>query len=120
MRKILIIGAGKSSISLIDYLVEHAEAEKWEITVADMTRELALQKTKGRAHTQAASIDMKNDETRRALIRTFDIVISMLPAVYHSIIAQDCLELGKNLVTPSYISLTMKEMDDAVKSKGLI
>jgi len=120
MRKILIIGAGKSSISLIDYLVDHATAENWELTVADLSEELALQKTKGRPHTQAAGIDIKNDESRRALILTSDIVISMLPAIYHSIIAQDCVELGKDLVTPSYISPAMKEMDEAVKKKGLI
>ncbi len=120
MRNILILGAGKSSISLIDYLADHAMAEKWQLTVADLTEELALQKTKGRDHTKATSIDIKNDQTRRALIGSFDIVISMLPAMFHSIIAHDCLDLGKNLVTPSYISPAMKEMDEAVKNKGLI
>jgi saccharopine dehydrogenase-like NADP-dependent oxidoreductase len=120
MRKILIIGAGKSSISLIDYLVQHASAENWELTVADMTKELALQKTKGRTHTQATSIDIENEDIRRSLIQAFDIVISMLPAMFHGVIARDCVELGKNLVTPSYISPAMKEMDEDVRSKGLI
>ena len=83
MRKILILGAGKSSISLIDYLVENATAEKWELMVADMTEELARQKTKGRPHTKAAPIDIKNEQTRRELIQSFDIVISMLPATFH-------------------------------------
>jgi hypothetical protein len=45
MKKILILGAGKSSIYLIDYLVDHASAENWEITVGDITSELALAKT---------------------------------------------------------------------------
>jgi saccharopine dehydrogenase-like NADP-dependent oxidoreductase len=120
MRKILIIGAGKSSISLIDYLVEHAAAQNWELTVADITAELALHKTKGRAHTQAVAFDIKDENGRKGLISQFDIVISMLPAVFHSIIAHDCLDLGKNLVTPSYISPAMKDMDAAVKAKGLI
>jgi saccharopine dehydrogenase-like NADP-dependent oxidoreductase len=120
MRKILILGAGKSSISLIDYLVEHAAAENWELMVADISEELALQKTKGRPHTQATTIDIKNEQTRRGLIKSFDIVISMLPAVYHIIIAQDCIVLGKNFVTPSYISPAMKEMDAAACAKGLI
>jgi saccharopine dehydrogenase-like NADP-dependent oxidoreductase len=120
MRNILILGAGKSSIYLIDYLAEHAEAENWEITVADLTKELALLKTKSRPHTHATSVDIKNDETRRQLISASDIVISMLPAAYHSIIAGDCLDLGRSLVTPSYISPAMREMDAAVKAKGLI
>jgi saccharopine dehydrogenase-like NADP-dependent oxidoreductase len=120
MRKILIIGAGKSSIYLIDYLVEHATTQNWELTVADMTADLALHKTKGRANTCAVAFDIKDEKSRKALVEAFDIVISMLPAMFHSIIAQDCLELGKNLVTPSYISPAMKEMDAAVRDRGLI
>jgi saccharopine dehydrogenase-like NADP-dependent oxidoreductase len=120
MRNILILGAGKSSISLIDYLTEHAAKENWSVTVADMSEKLALQKTKGRVYTQAISIDIENDQTRQELIARYDIVISMLPAIFHTIIAKDCLELGKNLVTPSYISPAMKEMDTVVKAKGLI
>ena len=85
-----------------------------------MTEELARQKTKGRPHTQATSIDIKNEPTRRELIQSSDIVISMLPATFHTIIAQDCLTLGKNLVTPSYISPAMKEMDAEARAKGLI
>lgn len=120
MRKILILGAGKSSISLIDYLVEHAAVENWELMVADITEELALHKTKGRPHTQATSIDIKNEQSRRGLIQSFDMVISMLPATFHTIIAQDCLDLGKNLVTPSYISPAMRKMEAAARAKGLI
>ena len=120
MRKILIIGAGKSSIYLIDYLVEHAATENWELTVADMTAELALHKTKRRANTHAVAFDIKDENSRKALVGSFDIVISMLPAIFHGIIANDCMELGKNLVTPSYISPAMKDMEAAVKSKGLV
>jgi saccharopine dehydrogenase-like NADP-dependent oxidoreductase len=66
------------------------------------------------------SLDLKNDQARKLLISAADIVISMLPAALHTIIAEDCLEFAKNLVTPSYISPAMKSMHEAVKSKGLI
>lgn len=120
MKKILILGAGKSSIYLIDYLVAHAATEKWEITVGDQTTELALAKTKGRPHTTAIAFDIKDDAARRDTITAHDIVISMLPAMLHTTIAEDCLLLSRNLVTPSYISPAMKAMDQAVKAKGLI
>jgi saccharopine dehydrogenase-like NADP-dependent oxidoreductase len=120
MRNILILGAGKSSIALIDYLVEHAAAEQFKITVGDLSAELALQKTKGRDNTIPVGIDLKNDAQRKAMIEDADIVISMLPAALHLTIAKDCLELGKDLVTPSYISEAMGKLDAAVKSKGLI
>jgi saccharopine dehydrogenase-like NADP-dependent oxidoreductase len=120
MRNILILGAGKSSVALIDYLVQKAAAEEWEITVADMTAELALQKTKGRPHTHAISFDFYNEEGRKKLIAGADIVISMLPALMHVPVAEDCLALKKNLVTPSYISEAMRSLHDKVQKRGLV
>jgi saccharopine dehydrogenase-like NADP-dependent oxidoreductase len=120
MRKILIIGAGKSSISLIDYLCEHAASQQWTITVADLTADLAMHKTLGRPHTQATAIDVAHVESRQALIASHDLVISMLPAVLHTVIASDCLQLRRHLVTPSYISPTMQAMAQEVTSAGLI
>ncbi|HLP51163.1 MAG TPA: saccharopine dehydrogenase C-terminal domain-containing protein [Chitinophagales bacterium] len=120
MRNILILGAGKSSIVLIDYLVEHAAEQQWEVTVADVSAEHALQKTKGRAATHAIGFDFNDAQGRRALLAKADIVISMLPAAMHITLAEDCLALSKNLVTPSYISDAMRGMDKAVKDKDLI
>lgn len=120
MRNILILGAGKSSASLIDYLVEHATAEQWTVTVADVTEQNALLKTKGRANTQATGADLTNTEARRILIQSADIVISMLPAMLHLDVAKDCLHLKKNLVTPSYISDDMKAMSAEVEKAGLL
>lgn len=120
MRNILILGAGKSSASLIDYLVEHAATEQWTVTVADVTEQNALLKTKGRANTKATGADLTNTEARRALIKSADIVISMLPAMLHLDVAKDCLQLKKNLVTPSYISDGMKAMSADVEKAGLL
>ena len=41
MKKILVIGAGRSSSNLIKYLIDHAEQEKWTIRVGDMDIQLA-------------------------------------------------------------------------------
>ncbi len=120
MRNILVLGAGKSSIYLIDYLVKQASAQQWQITVADVSAELALQKTKNRKHTRALAFDFGSEAGRTALIRQADVVISMLPAAMHPTIARDCLRLRKHLVTPSYISQAMQEMDAAARERGLI
>ncbi len=120
MRNILLLGAGKSSIALIDYLVKHARKEKWQLTVADITAENALQKTKSRANTKAIGFDLKKEKQRRELIADSDIVISMLPADLHLIVAKDCIRLKKNLVTPSYISEGMRELNNEVVKNGLI
>lgn len=120
MRQILILGAGKSSGTLIDYLVEHSAEQQWEVTVADITAAHALQKTRNRENTRAIGFDFYDEPGRRKLLEDADIVISMLPATMHIVVAEDCLKLKRNLVTPSYISEAMSSLDEQVKKKRLI
>ncbi len=120
MRNILILGAGKSSGVLIDYLVQRAAHQNWQVTVADISQNHALQKTKGRDFTNAVAFDFYNEASRKQLITGADIVISMLPATMHLPVAEDCIELKKNLVTPSYISDAMRNLHEKVQKKKLI
>lgn len=120
MRKILIIGAGRSATSLIQYLIDKAEAEQLQLFIADLSLELAQQKTKNQAHTTALALDIFNAEDRAAAIQQVDLVISMLPAHLHIEVAKDCLVYKKHLVTASYISEAMQELDQEVKANKLI
>jgi saccharopine dehydrogenase-like NADP-dependent oxidoreductase len=120
MRKILIIGAGRSATSLIQYLIDKAEAEQLQLFIADLSLELAQQKTKNQAHTTALALDIFNAEDRAAAIQQVDLVISMLPAHLHIEVAKDCLAYKKHLVTASYISEAMQELDQEVKANKLI
>jgi len=120
MKKILVIGAGKSATTLIDYLCDHAGLCGWEVTVTDIRREDALNKTKGRPGSQAEALDISNELQRKELVSKHDIIISMLPAFMHTNVATDCLEFGKHLVTASYVSDEMQAMDEEARKKGLI
>ncbi|MCX6183543.1 MAG: saccharopine dehydrogenase NADP-binding domain-containing protein [Flavobacterium sp.] len=120
MRKILIIGAGRSATSLIQYLIDKAESEQLQLFIADLSLELAQQKTKNQAHTTALALDIFNAEDRAAAIQQVDLVISMLPAHLHIEVAKDCLAYKKHLVTASYISAAMQELDQEVKANKLI
>jgi len=44
----------------------------------------------------------------------------MVPYTFHPYIASFCLEFGKHLVTASYVSPAMKELDGKAREKGLI
>ncbi|NQW35909.1 MAG: saccharopine dehydrogenase NADP-binding domain-containing protein [Flavobacteriales bacterium] len=120
MRKILIIGAGKSSASLIRYLLDKSDKENLQIIVGDMSVETVLSKTNNHKNSKAIRLDVFDKDNRQAEIKNADIVISMLPAAYHLEVAKDCLEFGKDLVTPSYISKEMQALNDEVVSKGLV
>jgi len=119
MQNILILGAGRSAVSLLDYLIERSGQNQWKIIIADANPELAKSLV-GDADVELIQLDAKNDVQRLDLISKADLVISMLPAFLHVLVAKDCLSAGKNLITPSYVSEEMRDLDDQVKEKGLI
>lgn len=120
MRKILIIGAGRSASSLIKYLLDKSESENLELTIADLSVELAQKKTNNHSRAKAISLDIKNKEAREQAIQNADLVISMLPAFMHIEVAKDCITFKKHLVTASYISDEMQELDKQVKANNLV
>lgn len=120
MANILIIGAGRSATSLIDYLLNYSTDLEWKITIADVDKELAEQKAAGHVNAKAIGFDIKNTEARRSLIREHDFVISMLPATMHGDVARDCVEFGKHMATASYVSKEMQSLHDAAKEKNII
>ncbi len=119
MQQILIIGAGRSSVSLIKYLLKQASVYDWQITVADMDLKLATEKVNGDPRGAALSFDIKDETARRNLISKHDLIISMLPAFMHGDVATDCLELGKHMATASYVSQHMQSLHAEAQKKGL-
>ena len=120
MRNILIIGAGKSTAQLVKYLLVKAEKEELYLIIADQVLSNAERLVRNTSRAKAVELNINKIEDRRKQIAEADIVISMLPAFLHSIVAEDCLELAKNLVTASYISDEMLKMNAEVKKKGLV
>ena len=120
MKNILIIGAGKSSSSLIKYLLEKSDEENLKIIIADISIENALELIDNHKNASAVIFDVFNENQRKQEIEKSDIVISMLPARFHIEVAKDCLLFNKHMVTASYISKEMKGLDSEAKQKGLI
>ncbi len=102
MKSILIIGAGRSASALIHYLCEEAGANAWEITVADANLETAQQHITGFSNAKAALLDIYDTVAKDQLISQADVVISMLPAHMHMLVAVACLQHEKHLLTASY------------------
>jgi saccharopine dehydrogenase-like NADP-dependent oxidoreductase len=120
MRKILVIGAGKSASNLITYLIGKSEQENLHITIGDLTIEHAQSLIKNSANATAIKLDIFNEDDRKSAVQNADIVISMLPARFHIEVAKDCVVYGKHMVTASYISPEMKALDTEAKAKGLV
>lgn len=120
MKKILIIGAGRSASSLIKYLIEKSTSENLHITIGDLSEELARKKTNNHLNARPIAFDVFNEAQRKEEIQQADLVISMLPAHLHIEVAKDCIAYKKHMVTASYISPAMQELDEVAKANNLI
>ena len=120
MQTILVAGAGKSSIYLIEYLLSHAPRNKWKVIIADGDANAIAEKINNNPFAEAAAVDITKAATREGLVKRSDIVVSLMPPHLHILLAKDCLKHKKNLITSSYISDEMQEMDAAVKKAGLM
>lgn len=120
MKKILIIGAGRSAASLIAYLLEKAETNDWVVKVVDRDEALAQRRVGDHPAGQAEAFSAEDTDKRKEMIAESNLVISMLPATMHIDVARDCVELGVHLITPSYVTKEMKALDDAARLKGIL
>ncbi|TYA53007.1 saccharopine dehydrogenase [Formosa maritima] len=120
MRKILVIGAGKSASYLIKYLLDKSEQEELLVMVGDVNFSNAKKLIGNHENAQAIMLDVFDKRSRQNAIQNSDIVISMLPARFHVEVAKDCISFNKNMVTASYISEEMQKLDKAATEKGLI
>jgi saccharopine dehydrogenase-like NADP-dependent oxidoreductase len=120
MKRILILGAGLSSSSLIRYLLQHAEHYDWQVRVVDQDLKLVERKVNNHPRAVALSFNALDSAERADEITAADLVISMLPARFHPEIAEDCLNYNTHLITPSYVSPEMEAFHQEALDRGLI
>ena len=116
MKNILIFGAGRSSVYLLTYLAEHASKYHWHIKVVDAEESDLVKALK----LSFSIINVRDEFARDQEVVKADLVISMLPARFHKLVMQSCLKFSKSLFTASYESKEMQQVEDDVKSKGLL
>jgi len=118
VKKILILGVGRSSSTLISYLEENAQKYGWEITVGAHNLQTGLNKVS--PLTRVTAFDVFNEEQLNTEVQAADVVISMLPARFHPIVALACLKYSRSMLTASYESNEIAEMSAQAKSKGIL
>ena len=119
MRKILIVGAGKSSPYLIKYLLDKSQEEELLIHITDLDTN-HLKKYQKYENCKVSPINISSEKEREKFISESDLVISMLPARFHIILAKSCLKLKRNLLTASYVSEEMKTLTNDIKNSELL
>src|SRR4051812_3198832 len=120
MKHILLFGAGKSATVLIDYLKDLAIENQYHVTVADGNLANLHSKVGEYTLVKSKQTDVENDYQRQHLIKEADIVISLLPPSLHYLVALDCLEFEKHLLTASYVDEKISALKNEVTDKKLL
>lgn len=120
MKTILLIGAGKSATVLISYLLKEAAEHKWKFIIADADKQQVLLKTNHSPFAEAVELDINNEKQREKIIQRAHVVISMLPPALHFLVAKDCVEYRRHLLTASYLDNNMKSLRDEITQRKLL
>lgn len=117
MKQVLVIGSGLVAGPLVRYLLEQSEIF---VCVAGLEVERSRELVNGHPQGKASFLDLADREETARLIQAADLVVSLLPATLHISVAELCIEHKKHLITASYVSDGMRELDAKAKQAGVL
>ncbi|KAJ2906638.1 saccharopine dehydrogenase [Zalerion maritima] len=114
-QSVLMLGAGFVTRPTLDILSESGIP----VTVACRTLETAKKLSAGVAHSTPISLDVSDAEALDAEVAKHDLVISLIPYIHHATVIKSAIRQKKNVVTTSYVSPAMMELDQQCKDAGI-
>ncbi|CAO3608325.1 unnamed protein product [Cunninghamella echinulata] len=115
-KKILLLGSGFVAAPAVEYIIRRPENK---LTIASRRLENAEALVKQYPGTVAASCDINDEKAIEDLVAQHDLVISLIPYIYHALVIKAAIKHKKNVVTTSYVSPAMMEYDQAAKEAGI-
>ncbi|KAJ5544965.1 hypothetical protein N7535_006648 [Penicillium sp. DV-2018c] len=113
--KALLLGSGFVTKPTVEVL---SKADV-EVTVACRTLESAQALAGGFKNTKAISLDVNDDAALDAALEKADVVISLIPYTFHATVIKSAIRTKTNVVTTSYVSPAMMELDEECKKAGI-
>lgn len=113
--KILVLGSGLVAKPCVDYLHRNTENH---LTVACRTLAAAEKLAAGFPRATAIALDVQSPDLDRQ-VADHDVVISLVPFIYHADIICSAIKGKTNVVTTSYVSAAMHELDGPAKEAGI-
>ena len=120
MKKILILGAGMTSSTLIRYLLEHAKGNNWLVRLGDLSLEKANNKIHNHPHGEAFKFDVNDPGLLEKEVKSAGIVISLLPSNFHYLVASTCVRNSRSMVTTSNFSYEIQNLDKEAREKKIL
>ncbi|KAG5342644.1 Saccharopine dehydrogenase [NADP+, L-glutamate-forming] [Termitomyces sp. T112] len=117
IKKVLLLGSGFVARPCAEYIVREPSNE---LTVACRTLEKAKALVEGLPSTTAVSLDVLDTPALEAAVAAHDLVISLIPYTYHAAVISAAIKGKTHVVTTSYVSPVMRELDAAAKEAGIV
>ncbi len=117
MKKILVLGAGMVSRPLVRYLLDQPD---YIVKMASRTVSKAEKIINSHKRGEAIPLNVSDNPLLEQLVSKSDAVVSLLPYRYHVKVAKLCIKHKKNLVTTSYVSDEMRNLNDHAKQADII
>lgn len=113
----MILGAGMVAGPPVTYLLDHG----YQVTVASRTKSKAINLIGDHPNGIAKEFDITkaSEEELDQLVKESDLVVSLLPYIYHVHVAKSCIKYKKHMVTTSYVSPEMRALDEDAKKAGI-
>ncbi len=113
-KSVIILGAGRSSFSLINYLIHSSKSHGFSLSIGDLEPEIVQKKFPG---INVFYFNILDPEMAGSVLAKADLIISMLPQKLHLHVALICAEKGIHLLTASYLSEEIKALSPQFESK---
>uniref|UniRef100_U3K5Q9 Alpha-aminoadipic semialdehyde synthase, mitochondrial n=2 Tax=Ficedula albicollis TaxID=59894 RepID=U3K5Q9_FICAL len=116
-KRVLLLGSGYVSGPVLEYLTRDSNID---ITVVSVMKEQLDQLTKKYRNVTPVHMDvLMHEEQLSSLVKKHDLVISLLPYSVHPFVAKKCIDNKVNMVTASYLTPAMKELQESVEAAGI-
>ncbi|KAL9613490.1 MAG: hypothetical protein Q9167_001986 [Letrouitia subvulpina] len=134
MKKILILGSGMVAPPCVDYLVRNPQNQ---VTIGELTPDahLCAKQNSSRAacrnlisaeklasrfpRTNAMSLDVSSTTDLDKHVSAYDVVISLVPYIYHAKMIKAAIKSQTHVITTSYVTEATRALDAAAKQAGI-
>eukprot|EP00126_Sphaerothecum_destruens_P013673 Sdes_comp23394_c0_seq1m21652 len=116
VKKILLLGSGYVAAPFLSYILRQPGNK---VTIACRHIDAAKKLAAGRLNTSAIALDVTDLGALDAQVALHDIVVSLIPYTYHSLVIEAAIKHKKHVCTTSYISPAMEALDAKAKEAGI-
>ncbi|KAL7414562.1 saccharopine dehydrogenase [Mrakia frigida] len=116
-KKVLLLGSGFVAGPAAEYIVRKGN----DLTIACRTLSTALSLSSTIPGSNPVSVDVTNAAELDALVAKHDLVVSLIPYTYHTLVIESAIRNKNiNVVTTSYVSEAMKALDQKAIDAGVL